>query len=326
MKLGILGSGKIVQEVIQVLEEIDDIEVVAIAARNREKLEKFSRDHNIGRFYTSIDELLDDSNVEVVYIGLPNNLHYDAMKKAIARGKNIICEKPFTSNISEAGEIHKLADEAGVMVVEAMSHRFIPNASRVKSLIGDLGDIKLVSFNYSQYSSRYDAFMNGKIAPAFSLESSGGCLMDLNLYNIAFAVDTFGKAEEVYYFANMDRGIDTSGIAILDYGDFKVSCIGSKDTDAPLTNTIQGTKGSIIITDALNSFGSFEFRDKDYRHFNFNDDTKSRIYYEFVESSKIFSENDRKRVDELMDMTLDYMEVMTNLRKSAEISFPADNI
>lgn len=239
------------------------------------------------------------------------------MKKAIARGKNIICEKPFTSNISEAREIHKLADEAGVMVVEAMSHRFIPNASRVKSLIGDLGDIKLVSFNYSQYSSRYDAFMNGEVASAFSLENSGGTLMDINLYNIAFAVDTFGKPEDLYYYANMDRGIDTSGIAILDYGDFKVSCIGSKDTDAPITNTIQSTKGSIIITDALNSFGGFQFRDKDYRHFNFNDDTKSRLYYEFVEFNKIFTENDRKRVDELMDMTLAYMEVMTNLRKSA---------
>lgn len=329
MKLGILGSGKIVKEVLPVLKKIENVDLVAIAARNEEKLQNLAKEFDIKKYYLGIDELLQDQDIDTVYVALPNHLHFDAMDKAIDYGKDIICEKPFTSNFYETKQIIKKAQHKDVMIVEAISHRFIPNAIETKKMINDLGEIKIVSFNYSQYSSRYDKFKAGDIEPVFSLEASGGALIDLNLYNVAFAVDTFGLPKDVKYFANIEKDIDTSGIVILDYEDFKVSCIGSKDSAAPMVNTIQGTKATIEIPYALNSFAEFYVQvvgedNKDSYQFNYED--TSRLYYEFVAIEEILRNRDRKRADELLEQTKNYMDVITRARFDANIYYPADKI
>lgn len=329
MKLGILGSGKIVKEVLPVLKKIEGIDLVAIAARNEEKLQNLAKEFDIKKYYLSIDELLQDQDIDTVYVALPNHLHFDAMNKAIDYDKDIICEKPFTSNFYETKQIIEKAQHKDVMIVEAISHRFIPNAIETKKMINDLGEIKIVSFNYSQYSSRYDKFKAGDIEPVFSLEASGGALIDLNLYNVAFAVDTFGLPKDVKYFANIQKDIDTSGIVILDYEDFKVSCIGSKDSAAPMVNTIQGTKATIEIPDALNSFGEFNMEvvgDDGQFSFQFNEEGRSRLYYEFVAIEEILRIRDRKRADELLEQTKNYMDVITRARFDANIYYPADKI
>ena len=329
MKLGILGSGKIVKEVLPVLKKIKNIDLVAIAARNEEKLQNLAKEFDIKKYYLGIDELLQDQDIDTVYVALPNHLHFDAMDKAIDYGKDIICEKPFTSNFYETKQIIEKAKHKDVMIVEAISHRFIPNAIETKKMINDLGEIKIVSFNYSQYSSRYDKFKAGNIEPVFSLEASGGALIDLNLYNVAFAVDTFGLPKDVKYFANIEKDIDTSGIVILDYEDFKVSCIGSKDSAAPMVNTIQGTKATIEIPDALNSFGEFNMEvvgDDGQFSFQFNEEGRSRLYYEFVAIEEILRNRDRKRADELLEQTKNYMDVITRARFYANIYYPADKI
>lgn len=329
MKLGILGSGKIVKEVLPVLKKIKNIDLVAIAARNEEKLQNLAKEFDIKKYYLGIDELLQDQDIDTVYVALPNHLHFDAMDKAIDYGKDIICEKPFTSNFYETKQIIEKAKHKDVMIVEAISHRFIPNAIETKKMINDLGEIKIVSFNYSQYSSRYDKFKAGEIETVFSLEASGGALIDLNLYNLAFAVDTFGLPKDVKYFANIENDIDTSGIVILDYEDFKVSCIGSKDSAAPMVNTIQGTKATIEIPDALNSFGEFNMEvvgDDGQFSFQFNEEGRSRLYYEFVAIEEILRNRDRKRADELLEQTKNYMDVITRARFDANIYYPADKI
>ena len=329
MKLGILGSGKIVKEVLPVLKEIENIEVVAIAARNEEKLQNLCEEFAIEKYYLGIEALLADEQIDTVYVALPNNLHFDAMDKAIDAGKDIICEKPFTTNSYETEKIIEKAKEHEVMIVEAISHRFIPNAIEAKKIVDDLGDIKIVSLNYSQYSSRYDKFKEGIIEPVFSLESAGGALIDLNLYNVAFAVDTFGLPKDVKYFAIIEKNIDTSGIVILDYEDFKVSCIGSKDSAAPMINTIQGTKGTIEIPDALNSFEEFNLEvvgDDGQYSFQFNQEGKSRLYYEFVCIEEILRTRDAKKEKELLEKTRNYMEVITKARFDANIYYPSDKI
>ena len=329
MKLGILGSGKIVKEVLPVLKEIENIEVVAIAARNEEKLQNLCEEFAIEKYYLGIEALLADEQIDTVYVALPNNLHFDAMDKAIDAGKDIICEKPFTTNSYETEKIIEKAKEHEVMIVEAISHRFIPNAIEAKKIVDDLGDIKIVSLNYSQYSSRYDKFKEGIIEPVFSLESAGGALIDLNLYNVSFAVDTFGLPKDVKYFAIIEKNIDTSGIVILDYEDFKVSCIGSKDSAAPMINTIQGTKGTIEIPDALNSFEEFNLEvvgDDGQYSFQFNQEGKSRLYYEFVCIEEILRTRDAKKEKELLEKTRNYMEVITKARFDANIYYPSDKI
>lgn len=248
------------------------------------------------------------------------------MDKALDYGKDIICEKPFTANINQALKIFKKAESKDRIILEAMSNRFIPNAVKVKEEIKKLGKIKIVSFNYSQYSSRYDRFRQGDIAPAFSLENAGGALMDLNIYNIDYAINLFGRPKDVRYFPNIEKSIDTSGVCLLDYDDFKLVSIGAKDSTASLVNTIQGEDGTIEITDALNSFGSYRMMEigGEYTNYNINED-KSRLYYEFVEFEKIIRNRDMERVNELKELTLITTETINQARIEAGIFFPADN-
>ncbi len=262
MKLGIIGAGMIAQEVLTFINQIEGIDPVAIAAtpRSEDKLKNLSEKYGIGEYYTDYEKLLVNPDVEVVYVALPNNLHYEVMDKALDAGKDIICEKPFAANVNQALRIFKKAESKGRIVLEAMTNRFIPNALRVKEEISKLGKIKIVSFNYSQYSSRYDRFKAGDIAPVFSLGNAGGALMDLNIYNIDYAINLFGRPKDVRYFPNIEKSIDTSGVCVLDYEDFKAVCIGAKDSSAEFLNTIQGEEGAIEIPDALNNFGSYKIK------------------------------------------------------------------
>ena len=328
MKLGIIGAGMIAQEVLTFIGEIENIEVVAIAAtpRSAEKLRNLSEKYGISKYYTAYEELLANPEIEVAYVALPNNLHYEVMDKALDAGKDIICEKPFTANVNQALKIFKKAEAKGKIILEATSNRFIPNALRVKEEISKLGKIKIVSFNYSQYSSRYDRFKAGDIAPAFSLENAGGALMDLNIYNIDYVINLFGRPKDVRYFPNIEKSIDTSGICLLDYEDFKAVCIGAKDSSASLINTIQGEEGTIEIPGAINNFGSYKIKKTggDYEEFNENDE-KSRLYYEFVEFEKIIRARDMERVEKLKEITLITAETLNQARIEAGIFFPADS-
>lgn len=326
MKLGILGSGKIVKEILPVLEQVENIDLVAIAGRNERKLEDLVEEFNIGKYYISIDDLLADPDIDTIYVALPNNLHYEAMDKAIDKGKDIICEKPFCGNLRETKDIFDKAFAKGLIVLEAASHRFIPNALSVRNELKKLGDIKIVSFNYSQYSSRYDKFKEGEIAPVFDRSMNGGALMDINFYNVDYLSMLFGRPKAVKYFPNMERGIDTSGILYLDYGDFKAIAIGSKDSDASLVNTIQTDRGTIEITDAINSFSTFRIKEsgKDvFREVNVNE-PYHRMVYEFREFLEIISQRDMKKARKLSKISLDTSWILTEARKFAAIDFPND--
>lgn len=327
MKLGIVGAGKIVQEQLTFLNDIEGIDLVAIAAtaRSEEKLKGLCSSCNISRYYTDYEKLLADDEVEVVYVGLPNNLHYEVMDKALDYGKDIICEKTFTADINQALKIFRKAEKKNLIVLEAMSNRFNPNALAVKERIKDLGKLKIVSFNYSQYSSRYDAFKKGEVAPAFSLGSAGGALMDLNVYNIDYVINLFGVPEDVKYFPNIENSIDTSGVMVMDYGDFKAVCIGAKDSSAGFMNTIQGDLGTITIKDALNSFNhaliSIKGQDDDLIKL---DESKSRLFYEWIEFSKIISKRDFAKAGDLADLTLATSQAINQARIEAGIFFPSD--
>ncbi|ACV28251.1 Uncharacterized oxidoreductase yhhX [Anaerococcus prevotii] len=326
MKLGILGSGKIIKEVLPVLEQVENIDLVAIAGRHERKLEDLVEEFNIGKYYIGIDDLLADPDIDTIYVALPNNLHYEAMDKAIDKGKDIICEKPFCGNLRETKDIFDRAFAKGLIVLEAASHRFIPNALAVRDELKKLGEIKIVSFNYSQYSSRYDKFKEGEIAPVFDRSMNGGALMDINFYNVDYLSMLFGRPKAVKYFPNMERGIDTSGILYLDYGDFKAIAIGSKDSDASLVNTIQTDRGTIEITDAINSFSTFRIKEsgKDvFKEVNVNE-PYHRMVYEFREFLEIISQRDMKKARKLFKISLDTSWILTEARKFAAIDFPND--
>lgn len=336
MKVGIIGAGMIVHDFLGFASEVANMELVALCATpgEEEKIMELCKKHNIPNHYTDVDAMLANQEVEVAYVAVPNHLHYSMCKKAMEQKKHVICEKPFTSNSKELEDLIRIANEQKVILVEAVSTQYLPNTLKIKETIKQLGNIKIVSANYSQYSSRYDAFKQGNVMPAFNPAMSGGALMDLNIYNINFVVALFGKPLHVDYQANVEKGIDTSGILTLDYGSFKCVCIAAKDCKAPIATNIQGDQGCITITTPANSLDGYtvlmndqskakQMSDAGGNTFNYNQG-KHRMYHEFVEFVKMIDGKDYQRAKQMLAISEVAIAIVTKARQSANVVFDAD--
>ena len=327
MKLGIIGSGMIVEHLLQFIHEIKEIELIHISGtkRSEEKVKKIKEEHNFKRYSTDYNNLLNDGEVDTIYVALPNHLHYEYTKQALEANKHVILEKPFTSTLEEAKELVELAMDKKLFLWEAITNQYFPNYYKIKEILPELGNIKIIESNFSQYSSRYDAFKQGNILPAFDYTKSGGSLMDLNIYNIHFIVGLFGKPNDVHYFPNIENNIDTSGILIMEYDTFQCVCIGAKDCKAPLSNNIQGDKGNIHIDTSLSILDSLEvnMNNGDYHYYSLNDD-KHRMYHEFIAFEKMYEEKDYETCYRMLEHSLTVTWVQTTARKKAGVIFSAD--
>lgn len=331
MKLGILGAGMIVRDFLTFAHKVENLELVGICAtpEEAEVVNGLAQQNDIAFSYTDFNEMLINPEIDTIYVAVPNHLHYQFTKKALEVGKHVICEKPFTSNLEEARELAAMAREKQLFLFEAVSTRFLPNVLKMKELLPKLGKIKIFSANYSQYSSRYDAFKKGETLPAFDPQKAGGALMDLNIYNINLVVTLFGSPQKVDYQANIERGIDTSGVLILDYGTFKFVGIAAKDCKAPIVTNIQGDQGCLVIDSSANIVDRFTLLMNQASGSGLGETYdencgKHRMQHEFEAFIKIVASGDDVRADELLEITLMTMDVQTKARQAAGIVFPRD--
>ena len=318
MKLGIIGSGMIVKDFLSFAHELPEIKLEAIAARNIENLKELQSKYNIKNIYIDIDLCLKNKEIDTIYVAVPNNLHYTVAKKALEAGKNVICEKPFTLKYDEAVELFEIAEARGLILIEAITNQYQKNYLDIKDNIDNIGEIRLVECNFSQLSSRYEAFKNGVIAPVFDKSKGGGVLGDLNIYNIHFVVGLFGKPGKVHYAPNIVNDVDTSGILLLEYDNFKVVCIAAKDTFNNSYVNIQGDQGIIKVIGPTNEVPNYSIQTKD----NFIDENKNihshRMFAEFKKFVEVINNKDFKFMNNQKEHTLNVMYIYEKAKKFIE--------
>lgn len=295
MKLLIAGSGFIVHDWLPITKDLPQIKLSGIVTTKRSQAvgQKLASQYGIGAAYTDYDQALKETSADTVYVAVPNFLHYQFVKKALLAGKNVICEKPFTVKYDESKELEQLALQKNLILLEAITNQYLSNYLALKKKLRDLGPVRIVLMNYSQYSHRYDAFKRGEIQPVFDPRKGGGALMDLNIYNIHFVVGLFGLPKKVHYAANIQRGVDTSGILTMDYGSFKAVLVAAKDVEAPITSTIEGEKESIVVNGAPNVMASFDVYHRKDKIAHVNEQHyPHRMYQEFVRFNEIIEKRD----------------------------------
>ena len=326
MKLGIIGSGMIVQEFLPSLVKLEDLEILGIQGTKSgiKKVEEICKKYNIPNFTDNFDELC-NFGIDTVYIAVPNFLHFEFCKKALEKGINVIVEKPITTNYREAKELEKLAKEKKLFLFEAITTLYFENYKKIKEWISKIGDIKLVQSQYSQYSSRYDAFKRGEILPVFDPEKAGGALMDLGLYNLHYVLGLFGKPENVKYYANIERNIDTSGVLIMKYKNFSAMCVCAKDSEGERIGVIQGSEGKIVSEEAPGLVGKVTLKLYDGTTESFDDGfSKDRVVPEFTQFIRAVKENDLEFCYRQLEKSLLVSEVQTKARIDAGIKFTQD--
>ena len=319
MKLGIAGAGMIVQEALPVLKSLH-IELRGIWARPKSeaKLQELAKLYDIKAYYTDYDMMLEDMETDTVYIAVPNIHHYAFAKKALEAGKNVICEKPFTSNVGELSELRDLAEDKGLILLEAITTCYLPAFQQIKDVVESekMGRIHLARVNFSQYSSRYDKFKQGIIAPVFDPAQNGGSLMDLNIYNIHFLCGLFGIPTAVEYFPVMEKGVDTSGVLILRFGSTLAVSMASKASDCESFVELQGEKASLILESPVNALGDFcIFQKGKGREFYDTEDVPHRMTPEFRAFRDIIDNKDYMRASEALEHSVEVMKIITKARE-----------
>ena len=326
IRLGTIGSGFIVHNILDAVEKADGIRCVAVYSRTLEKGQPLADKYRVEKVYTDIEAFLADDEINCVYVASPNSLHYQQAKKALLAGKHVLCEKPFCPRLEEAEELVRIAKENHLLLMEAVPTTYLPNYEVLKRELPKIGRVKLVQGNFSQYSSRYDAFLRGEMPNIFNPEFAGGCLMDINFYNVYLNVALFGEPQTAVYFPNIakDVKVDTSGILILQYDDFVSTNTGAKDTWGENFFLIEGEKGYIQAEGGSCSLRNLKVVTKDSEEVFWGQEDDARWDYEMKCLTPLLLEENYEEIYKKLDITLKTVEIMENVRKNAGIIFPGD--
>lgn len=254
IRIGTIGSGFIVKTILKNVARTEGIECRAVYSRKQETGRALADEFGVEKVYTDLDALCADPELDFIYVASPNSLHYDHVKKALAAGKNVLCEKPFVPTAKEARELIDLAKSKDLYLFEMITTLYHPHAAWIREKLPKLGKLQMISATFCQYSSRYDLLKEGKQTNIFDPAFKTGTLMDINVYNIYFVVSLLGRPEKVEYFAGLhENGIDTHGTVVLQYGDVVCQCTGAKDTLCESGLQILGDKGYLKVGPAANN-------------------------------------------------------------------------
>ncbi|PKQ69425.1 hypothetical protein BZG01_00385 [Labilibaculum manganireducens] len=246
IKWGILGAGRIAKKFAEDFKVVNNGTIIAVASRSQDRSTEFAHEFEIPKAYSSYEEMVKNSDVDVVYIATPHNFHLEHARLCLNNGKSVLCEKPVTVNSAEFELLQNLAKEKNLFFMEALWTYYLPTIIEAMNWIreGKIGEVKQV-----QVSFGYAGNMDEKIRLA-NPDLAGGALLDIGVYGIAMAELVFGEEiEDIQAMAHFSKtGIDDYNSIQLKYISGGMAQISSSLV-SELKNeaVICGTKGRIEI-------------------------------------------------------------------------------
>ena len=162
LRVGVLSTGKIVTVVCETLKQMEDVELYAVASRTLEKAEAFAEKFGFQKAYGSYEELAEDHNIDLVYVGTPMSEHCANVTMLLEHGRNVLCEKAFAINAAEAVKMTELAREKGLLLAEAMWVRYMPMAKTLQNVLkeGAIGTPYTLTANLGYLIDKVDRLMD----------------------------------------------------------------------------------------------------------------------------------------------------------------------
>ena len=192
MRLGLLSTANINRAILAGAAKTDRVDVVAVGSRDAERAEAYAAEHGIATAHSSYQALLADPDVEAVYISLPNGMHHEWTMQALAAGKHVLCEKPYTRHPGEAEEAFDAADAAGLVLAEAFMYRHHPQTAAVARLVAD-GAVGRLCAVKATFTFPLHDLSDVRALP----ELDGGALMDVGCYCVSGIRLLAGEPEHV---------------------------------------------------------------------------------------------------------------------------------
>ena len=322
MKIGVIGTGNIINSIAPTLHKMDGMECYAIASRTLDRAEQAAKKHGFKKAYGSYEELVCDPEVELVYVATPHSRHFEDMKLCITHGKPVLCEKAFTMNATQAKEIKALSEKYGVFAAEAIWPRYMPSRQLIQETVdsGIIGKVTTLTANLSYVIDQ---------VPRIQLpELAGGALLDIGVYGINFALMHFGKEIE-----RMDSSVQKTETGVDGMETITLYFKGGRM--AVLTHSIysrsdrkgifHGDKGYIVVENINNPqhISVYDLEDNLIKQMDVPKQI-SGYEYEFAEAAECIrsgkTESERMPLSESVDM----MQIMDTLRYRWGVVYPQE--
>lgn len=323
LKFAVVGTNWISESFIEAAHASGQMKLSAVYSRSLEKAHSFGEKYGAQHSFASLDKMAESDVIEAVYIASPNSLHHPQTRLFLTQQKHVICEKPLASNERQAALSIACAERNGVVLFEAFKSAYLPNFEQIRHYLPKLGKIRKALFNYCQYSSRYQSYLDGKNTNTFSPEFSNGSIMDIGYYCVASAVALWGVPINLTASATLLKtGVDAHGSVILNYGDFDVVIVHSKVSDSLLASEIQGEEGTLTI-EAISRCLKVTFTPRNGKAENISlPQVENSMLYEAQEFAKLVKANQVEHPG--LANSLITAKLLTKIRQQIGVKFPAD--
>ncbi len=325
MKLATVGTSFVTEWFIKAAQKEGSFEVTTVYSRSAEKGRAFADKMGVKGTQSDWKALLDDPNIDVLYIATPNDTHYDLATQALNAKKHVILEKPQVSNSKELTALLKTAKANDRYVFDAIIPIHLPNLKVIKDNLHHVGQLKLAHITFGKCSSRYAALLAGEEPAIFSLKNSGGALMDLGIYPISVFIGLFGAPKKVFYqCTKYTNGIDLNGVITLTYPDFLAVGVIAKDSDGLAFSTFSGDRAWINASEAPSQLTQVHLIEKDKSTLISGFQDPQTMVYEIKDFHHVIANHDDARYNDYTKVTKTVFEVMDECRRQTELVFPAD--
>jgi predicted dehydrogenase len=322
IRWGILGAGNIAATFASAVNAHTRAQLVAVGSRNRDRAERFATAHHIPTTHVGYRELVEDPQVDAVYVATPHSEHKEQALLAIRAGKHVLVEKAFTRNAGEAQEVFDAARAAGVFVMEAMWTRFLPHVYALHQVIdaGEIGDIINISADHGQ------AFTYDPKSRLFDPALAGGALLDLGVYPVSFAHDFLGVPDSVHAVGQLTReGVDGQISMVLSYGERTQATLSTTMwSKTPTIANISGTDGFIAVRGNFYGPTSFRVQRNDGRVWEFDQPGSKGLQYEAAEVARQVALGATQSPRMTWDGTLEVMRTMDAVRAQIGVVYPGE--
>ena len=321
---GIIGTGGIARAFATDIAHLSDHVIAAVGSRNLETAKNFVKSIPGAKAYGSYEALINDSDIDAIYVATPHPSHKDNVIAALKAKKPVLCEKPFAVNASEAKEMVAAAKAQDVALMEAMWARFLPHYGKIREIVasGVLGQITTIHADHGQRLA--DQNIPRLVEPSLA----GGALLDLGIYPISFAHMVLGIPQSITSTAVFtDKGVDAQTSMILDYAGGSQAILNTTMiVQTPCTAVIAGLKGYLEVDRTFYNPTSMRVTLFDGTVTEYPSDYKGHgLREQAVEFARVVKSGAKESPILTWDDTIAIMEIMDTVRSQIGLKYPFEN-
>ena len=323
-RIGIIGAGHIAEKMAATIDGMPEAEAYAVASRQYGKAAAFAGRFGFAKAFGSYEALVEDPDVDLVYVATPHSLHYDHVRLCLGHGKAVLCEKAFMANAREAEEVTRISEENNVFLAEAIWTRYMPFRKTLRDIVdsGAIGRPMMLSAHLGYPVADKERLVRPELG--------GGALLDLGVYAINFALMMFGNdiADITSSCTKSDTGVDLQNSIIFRYADGRIADLQSTALCASDRQGIVCGDRGYIVCDNINNMLKADLYDAGHALVGTYNAPAQITGFEYQVRACIDAIREGRNETQYMphSETLRVMKIMDSLRNSWGVRFPNDEV